>query len=64
MKHEITLEQAADHVEEIHVLMLMLFRCADTLEFSEIQAVTRVAAGLAGKVTLRLYADEKIQGGK
>ena len=64
MKHEITLEQAADHAEEIEVLMRMLFRCADKLQFSEIQAVTRVAAGLAGKVALRLYADEQIQGGK
>lgn len=64
MSHEISLAQAADKAHRVEVLMMMLFRCGDTLDYSEIQAVAELAASLAGNVAFRLYEEPSVQEGE
>lgn len=61
MSYEISLIQAAEKAEQVEVLMLMLSRCADNLVESEIQAVAKLAASLAGNVAYRLYEEPSVQ---
>lgn len=64
MSHDITLAKAADKAHQVEVLMMMLFRCADNLVESEIQAVANLAASLAGDVAYRLYEEPSVQEGE
>lgn len=61
MSYEISLIQAAEKAEQVEVLMLMLSRCADNLVESEIQAVAKLAASLAGNVAYRFYEEPSVQ---
>lgn len=61
MSHEITLAQAADKAHQVEVLMTMLFHCTDNLVKSEVEAVARLAASLAGSVAFRLYSEPSVQ---